>query len=155
MGYVVAAWAPDLDVANGILPGYVMGLFFFTGYPLRLPVCRSVRGEANAVRPEHRSVPAWQMSSVPWQHASSGANVPSHAGMHRPFQLLRWKAPVKRRSMRAQNLPVWIGWFHYLDFLHYAWAALMLNEFEDSTEVFLGNQTVRQSLVAQGLRHWQ
>lgn len=39
VGYVVAAWAPDLDVANGILPGYVMGLFFFTGYPLRLQVC--------------------------------------------------------------------------------------------------------------------
>ena len=36
VGYVVAAWASDLDVANGILPGYVMGLFFFTGYPLRL-----------------------------------------------------------------------------------------------------------------------
>ena len=38
VGYVVAAWVSDLDVANGILPGYVMGLFFFTGYPLRLQV---------------------------------------------------------------------------------------------------------------------
>ena len=36
VGYVVAAWAVDLDVANGILPGYIMGLYFFTGYALRL-----------------------------------------------------------------------------------------------------------------------
>ena len=42
VGYVVAAWASDLDVANGILPGYIMGLYFFTGYALRLqatPLC--------------------------------------------------------------------------------------------------------------------
>jgi hypothetical protein len=39
VGYVVAAWVTDLDVANAILPGYVMGLFFFTGYPLLLRVC--------------------------------------------------------------------------------------------------------------------
>ena len=38
VGYVVAAWAVDLDVANGILPGYIMGLYFFTGYALRLQV---------------------------------------------------------------------------------------------------------------------
>lgn len=38
VGYVVAAWASDLDVANGILPGYIMGLYFFTGYALRLQV---------------------------------------------------------------------------------------------------------------------
>ena len=40
VGYVVAAWAVDLDVANGILPGYIMGLYFFTGYALRLQVKR-------------------------------------------------------------------------------------------------------------------
>ena len=34
----MAAWAVDLDVANGILPGYIMGLYFFTGYALRLQV---------------------------------------------------------------------------------------------------------------------
>jgi hypothetical protein len=39
VGYVVAAYASDLDVANGILPGYIMGLYFFTGYALRLQVC--------------------------------------------------------------------------------------------------------------------
>ena len=38
VGYLVAAWAVDLDVANGILPGYIMGLYFFTGYALRLQV---------------------------------------------------------------------------------------------------------------------
>lgn len=38
VGYLVAAWASDLDVANGILPGYIMGLYFFTGYALRLQV---------------------------------------------------------------------------------------------------------------------
>lgn len=36
---MVAAYASDLDVANGILPGYIMGLYFFTGYALRLQVC--------------------------------------------------------------------------------------------------------------------
>ena len=44
--------------------------------------------------------------------------------------------------MLTQNLPVWIGWFHYLDFLHYAWASLMLNEFEHKNTVFIDNQTV-------------
>ena len=34
----MAAWASDLDVANGILPGYIMMLYFFTGYALRLQV---------------------------------------------------------------------------------------------------------------------
>ncbi len=34
----MAAYASDLDVANGILPGYIMGLYFFTGYALRLQV---------------------------------------------------------------------------------------------------------------------
>lgn len=43
VGYVVAAWASDLDVANGILPGYIMGLYFFTGYALRLQVRRRPR----------------------------------------------------------------------------------------------------------------
>lgn len=43
----------------------------------------------------------------------------------------------------TQDLPKWIGWFHYLDFLHYAWASLMLNEFGERPTNFLGNQTVR------------
>jgi len=38
LGYLMAAWASDLDVANGILPGYIMMLYFFTGYALRLQV---------------------------------------------------------------------------------------------------------------------
>lgn len=42
----------------------------------------------------------------------------------------------------TQNLPAWIGWFHYLDFLHYAWASLMLNEFEHKNTIFIDNQTV-------------
>ena len=46
------------------------------------------------------------------------------------------------KCVLMQNLPVWIGWFHYLDFLHYAWACLMLNEFEHKNTVFIGNQTV-------------
>lgn len=45
-----------------------------------------------------------------------------------------------------QNIPVWIGWFHYLDFLHYAWAALMLNEFEQQPATFIDNQTVQSDL---------
>ncbi|CAL8472002.1 g11544 [Coccomyxa elongata] len=92
VGYVVAAWASDLDVANGILPGYIMGLYFFTGYALRL-----------------------------------------------------------------QDLPKWIGWFHYLDFLHYAWASLMLNEFGERPTNFLGNQTFLEyyGLPQHGITKWE
>ncbi|CAL5220797.1 g2870 [Coccomyxa viridis] len=92
VGYLVAAWAVDLDVANGILPGYIMGLYFFTGYALRL-----------------------------------------------------------------QNLPAWIGWFHYLDFLHYAWASLMLNEFEHKNTIFIDNQTFLEyyGLPQHGITKWE
>ena len=48
--------------------------------------------------------------------------------------------------MLMQNIPVWIGWFHYLDFLHYAWASLMLNEFEHQPATFIDNQTVQSNL---------
>ena len=54
----------------------------------------------------------------------------------------------RHHVVHAQNLPAWIGWFHYLDWLHYAWASLMLNEFEGSDEAFLGNSTVRCSPAA-------
>ena len=113
VGYLVAAWASDLDAANAILPGYVMCLFFFTGYPLRLQVTTSALFVCHL------------------RGAVSLGNV--------CLQLL----VCMTMHTVLQDLPRWIGWFHYLDFLHYAWACLMLNQFEDNTQPFLGNATAR------------
>ena len=52
-----------------------------------------------------------------------------------------------------QDLPKWIGWFHYLDFLHYAWASLMLNEFEDRPVTYLNNQSVGLHLETRHCLH--
>ncbi len=45
--------------------------------------------------------------------------------------------------LRPQDQPSYWHWFSYLDFLKYAWAAQMINQFEHSHAVALDFQTVR------------
>ena len=48
--------------------------------------------------------------------------------------------------LRPQDQPSYWRWFSYLDFLKYAWAAQMINQFEGSHAIALDFQTVRMPL---------
>lgn len=37
LGYLVAAFSPTMEVANAVLPGYVVSLLFFVGLLIRAP----------------------------------------------------------------------------------------------------------------------
>ena len=45
--------------------------------------------------------------------------------------------------IRVADMPPYWRWFPNINFLFYAWAALMKNEFEGCTTVFVNNHTVR------------
>ena len=45
--------------------------------------------------------------------------------------------------LRPQDQPAYWHWFSFLDFLKYAWAAQMINQFEGSHAIALDFQTVR------------
>ena len=44
--------------------------------------------------------------------------------------------------IRAVDMPPYWRWFTHINFLYYAWAALMKNEFESCGTVFVGGSTV-------------
>ncbi|EIE18756.1 ABC family transporter: multidrug, partial [Coccomyxa subellipsoidea C-169] len=71
LAYIIAALSPNMDVANGALPAYVVILLFFVGL-----------------------------------------------------------------LIRPQDQPSYWHWFQYIDFLHYAWVAQMVNQFEN-TQIFI------------------
>jgi len=52
--------------------------------------------------------------------------------------------------LRPQDQPSYWHWFSYLDFLKYAWAAQMINQFEHSHAVALDFQTVRARAAGRG-----
>ncbi|KXZ55881.1 hypothetical protein GPECTOR_2g1432 [Gonium pectorale] len=51
-------------------------------------------------------------------------------------------------------IPVWWQWYSRIDFLRYAWGALMLNQFEDRDVEFSGGLTVLQYYSLEGANKW-
>ncbi len=47
--------------------------------------------------------------------------------------------------IRVADMPAYWRWFPNVNFLFYAWAALMKNEFEGCSTVFVNNHTVRHT----------
>ncbi|GLC56437.1 hypothetical protein PLESTB_001104700 [Pleodorina starrii] len=56
--------------------------------------------------------------------------------------------------MTLEAMPVWWKWYSRIDFLRYAWGALMVNQFEDNDPEFAGGLTVLQYYGLQGADKW-
>ena len=96
LAYFIAAISPNMDVANALLPSYIVTLIFFSGF------------------------------------------------------LLRW-----------EKIPVWWKWYGYIDFLRYAWGAVMKNQFNGDRNIqFLydsttnTNYTVLEYYGLDGINMW-
>lgn len=97
VAYFIAAVSPNMDVANALLPSYIVTLIFFSGF------------------------------------------------------LLRW-----------EQIPVWWKWYAYIDFLRYAFGAVMKNQFNGDRDItFLydnstnTNYTVLQYYSLDGINMWE
>ncbi|KAG2493535.1 hypothetical protein HYH03_008349 [Edaphochlamys debaryana] len=77
LAYFVAAICPNLDVANAVLPTYIVSCLFFGGF-----------------------------------------------------------------LFRFSTIPAWWEWYSYIDFLRYAWSALMVNQFEGERNIDMMGTTV-------------
>ena len=83
VAYFIAAMSPNMDVANALLPAYIVTLMFFSGF------------------------------------------------------LITWP-----------NVPVYWKWYGYIDFLRYAWGAVMKNQFGGDRDIpFLFDPTTNQTLT--------
>ncbi|GLC68936.1 hypothetical protein PLESTF_000760800 [Pleodorina starrii] len=56
--------------------------------------------------------------------------------------------------MTLEAMPIWWRWYSRIDFLRYAWGALMVNQFEDNDPEFAGGLTVLQYYGLQGADKW-
>ncbi|KAG2499553.1 hypothetical protein HYH03_002498 [Edaphochlamys debaryana] len=87
--YFVASIAPNMDVANALLPIYGTTVMFFAGFLIRLD-----------------AMPAW------------------------------WK------------------WYAYIDYAKYTWGAVMINQFKDRPQPWIGGQTVLEYFALDGVSEW-
>ena len=112
LAYLVAAISPSMEVANAALPAYVVTLLFFVSLQglqlvyllpghLQLGVCCCVL-----------SLPAAPDTSL---------TVP---GLPAPCPLLGVQAG---QLITFNTMPPWWKWYSYIDFLRYAWGALMVS----------------------------
>lgn len=56
--------------------------------------------------------------------------------------------------MRFADMPAYWKWYSYIDFLRYGWGALMVNQFKDSTAIYLQNKTVLQVYSLHHVNKW-
>ncbi|KXZ50089.1 hypothetical protein GPECTOR_18g66 [Gonium pectorale] len=56
--------------------------------------------------------------------------------------------------MTVDSIPAWWQWYSRIDFLRYAWGALMLNQFEGHDVEFAGGQTLLQYYGLEGGDKW-
>ncbi|EFJ42159.1 hypothetical protein VOLCADRAFT_107413 [Volvox carteri f. nagariensis] len=56
--------------------------------------------------------------------------------------------------MTVDSIPDWWQWYSRIDFLRYAWGALMLNQFEDHNVEFAGGKTILEYYGLLGADKW-
>jgi ABC-type multidrug transport system permease subunit len=49
--------------------------------------------------------------------------------------------------LRWDDIPKWWQWYGYIDFLRYAWGALMVNQFKDNDVIFVEDTKTNTSLT--------
>lgn len=89
LAYFIAALSPNMDVANALLPTYVVTLLFFGGF-----------------------------------------------------------------LMQFDKMPDYWYWYSYIDFLRYAWGALMVNQFNNNDPAWNNDLTVLETYSLENVKKW-
>lgn len=120
LAYIIAALSPNMDVANGALPGFVVIQLFFVGL---------------LIRPQDQ--PAywhWSAYPCPCQVTCFYINVV----LQRSYAVNGSSGAVSvslTTLVRCECFAV-VCRYQYIDFLHYPWVAQMVNQFEH-TQIYI------------------